>query len=301
MSNNLDANLSADLASWSARRLACWAAVAALAAAVPPGTAIAQAQDRFDEVAGWELKEFRQTMSGEPIHALEMERKHGATRITYAVKAGAEREIRVLRLNCGTATSDTGGQVFGGTVYIADPSLEGPSAAQDAIRQASADYDEFCQPAPGELDAAMFGFDTAFAAIEGWARERPLPAAHAWTIGGGWSERGNYITRLEPPVEVRYFVPEEGDGPGIVSIEDQQCAGDDPSGMGGLGPVEAEVSRAGSPSEHRARAGQALAATLAEISGKCGWAPGRAARLATGFEEAQARAESEWAGMIMAE
>jgi hypothetical protein len=130
--------------------------------------------------------------------------------------------------------------------------------------------------------------DEAFPVVEEWARLRPLPAVEAWTIGGGWSERGDYISRTEPPVEIKYFVPTEGNAPGVIAVEVTEC---------GDGQVfetfEAQVRRDGSPAEHHARARAALAAKLAEAGTRCGWAPDKAVRLAQGFEEAEARAEAE--------
>ena len=245
-------------------------------------------KDQFADVAGWELEEFRETISGEKIHTLEMERNHGPFSLSYRIKAGAEREVTVLRKTCGTVTDANGGQAFGNTLYVTAPDAKAAVQVREALKTAAADYHEHCPPAPAELDAALAGFDQAFTEVESWARLRPLPAVEAWAIGGGWSPRGDYISRTEPAVTIHYYVPEQGNGPGFVSLELTEC-GDAVM----EGPLEQEVSRAGTPAQHHAAAKAALEAKLAQAAGKCAWPPDTAPRLAQGFEEAQARAETE--------
>ena len=235
---------------------------------------------RDADVAGWYLTQPPAESSEPFVEATgpTMTRRTADYMIEYEIRAGIHRVVGVQRLSCGEATDANGGVIYHESIFTPVLGGEAAGAVRAAARRADASYDEACPARPAALDAALSGLETALDTLEGWVRERPLPAAAAWSRGY-WA-----VERSEPPVAIRYSRDPGGEAVRYLEVE-TSCDENSFSEREELPPPARP--------EDRVRAAAALAHLLARANAQCPLAPGQRARLAEGFEEALALAAAE--------
>lgn len=125
------------------------------AAPAPP------AADRKDVIAGWQLADI--TEDGE--RKLRMWRSVGNDYLEYRVMAGVDRRMNLMVDACGS------------NAMIDLPEAEGGRLARVKAELGTLieDVAERCKLAPAAQAALTAGFDQAFAAIEAWSRQNPVP------------------------------------------------------------------------------------------------------------------------------
>ena len=247
------------------------------------GAAAAQpiGEHRDADVAGWYLTQPPVDPSSEPFTETDgasMTRRTDDYMIEYQVRAGIQRAVGVQRLRCGEVTDANGGVIYYESIFTPVMGAEAAGAVRTAARAADATFDEACPARPAAFDAALDGLETALDTLEGWVRERPLPAAAAWSRGY-WA-----VERHEPPVAIRYSRDPGGEAVRYLDVE-TSC---DENAFN-----EREELPPPATPEGRVRAAAALAHLLARANAQCPLAPGQRARLSEGFEEALALAAAE--------
>ena len=138
-----------------------YAAAERLASARDAAAPAGPTADRTQEVAGWKLADV--TEMGE--RKLRMRRSFGEGDLEYSVMAGLGRRMDLGVGGCGSTAMLDLAQAEAGR-------LTGVKAELHTLIK---DFAQRCKLAPSAQTGLIAGFDQAFAAIEDWNRQSPVP------------------------------------------------------------------------------------------------------------------------------
>ena len=138
-----------------------YAAAERLASARDAAAPAAPTADRTQEVAGWKLADV--TEMGE--RKLRMRRSFGEGNLEYSVMAGLGRRMDLGVGGCGSIAM----------LDLAQAEASRLTGVKAALHTLIKGFPQRCKLAPSAQTGLIAGFDQAFAAIEDWNRQSPVP------------------------------------------------------------------------------------------------------------------------------